>query len=79
MGCNFDSYLLVPNNVLDERIAAVKARLGEDAVILGYHYQRDEVVKFANFRGDSLKLCFQASEAHARYIVFCGPGGARPA
>lgn len=71
VGCNFDSYLLVPNNVLDERIAAVKARLGEDAVILGHHYQRDEVVKFANFRGDSLKLCFQASEAHARYIVFC--------
>jgi len=72
VGCNFDSYLLVPDNTLDERIAAAKARLGEDVVILGHHYQRDEVVKFADFRGDSLKLSFQASEAHARYIVFCG-------
>src|SRR5262252_8174010 len=72
VGCNFDSYLLVPDNALDERIAAAKARLGEDVVILGHHYQRDEVVKFADFRGDSLKLSFQASEAYARYIVFCG-------
>src|SRR5499427_5379979 len=72
VGCNFDSYLLVPDNTLDERIAAAKDRLGEDVVILGHHYQRDEVIKFADFRGDSLKLSFQASEAYARYIVFCG-------
>src|SRR5215467_4709440 len=72
VGCDFDNYLLVPDNTLDERIAAAKARLGEDVVILGHHYQRDEVVKFADFRGDSLKLSFQASEAYARYIVFCG-------
>jgi quinolinate synthase len=72
VGCNFDSYLLVPDNTLDDRIAAAKARLGDDVVILGHHYQRDEVVKFADFRGDSLKLSFQASEAHARNIVFCG-------
>ena len=72
VGCNFDSYLLVPDNALDDRIAAAKARLGEDVVILGHHYQRDEVIKFADFRGDSLKLSFQASEAYARYIVFCG-------
>jgi quinolinate synthase len=72
VGCNFDSYLLVPDETLDDRIASAKARLGNDVVILGHHYQRDEVVKFADFRGDSLKLSFQASEAHARYIVFCG-------
>lgn len=72
VGCNFDSYLLVPDNTMDERIAAAKDRLGEDVVILGHHYQRDEVIKFADFRGDSLKLSFQASEAYARYIVFCG-------
>jgi quinolinate synthase len=72
VGCNFDSYLLVPDNALDDRIAAAKARLGDDVVILGHHYQRDEVVKFADFRGDSLKLSFQASQAHARNIVFCG-------
>ncbi len=72
VGCDFDSYLLVPDNALDDRIAAAKARLGEDVVILGHHYQRDEVVKFADFRGDSLKLSFQASQAEGRYIVFCG-------
>src|ERR1700682_3924988 len=61
VGCDFDSYLLVPDNGLDDRIDAAKARLGRDVVILGHHYQRDEVVKFADFRGDSLKLSFQAS------------------
>ena len=72
VGCDFDSYLLVPDNALDDRIAAAKARLGRDVVILGHHYQRDEVVKFADFRGDSLKLSFQASQAEGRYILFCG-------
>jgi quinolinate synthase len=72
VGCDFDSYLLVPDNSLDERIGRAKARLGVDVVILGHHYQRDEVVKFADFRGDSLKLSYQAAEAEGRYIVFCG-------
>jgi quinolinate synthase len=72
VGCDFDSYLLVPDNSLDERIARAKARLGRDVVILGHHYQRDEVVKFADFRGDSLKLSYQAAEADGRCIVFCG-------
>ena len=72
VGCDFDNYLLVPDNTLDERIAAAKAKLGKDVVILGHHYQRDEVVKFADFRGDSLKLSQQAAEVDGRYIVFCG-------
>jgi len=72
VGCDFDSYLLVPDTSLDERIARAKARLGQDVVILGHHYQRDEVVKFADFRGDSLKLSQQAAKAEAKYIVFCG-------
>jgi quinolinate synthase len=72
VGCDFDSYLLVPDNTLDERIGSAKALLGDDVVILGHHYQRDEVVKFADFRGDSLKLSYQAAAAHARYIIFCG-------
>ncbi len=72
VGCDFDSYLLTPDNTLDDRIASAKARLGRDVVILGHHYQRDEVIKFADFRGDSLKLSQQAAAADARYIVFCG-------
>jgi quinolinate synthase len=72
VGCDFDSYLLVPDSSLDDRIAAAKARLGRDAVILGHHYQRDEVVKFADFRGDSLRLSQHAAEAEGKYIVFCG-------
>jgi quinolinate synthase len=72
VGCDFDSYLLVPDNTLDARIAAAKARLGKQLVILGHHYQRDEVVKFADFRGDSLKLSQQAASTDAKYIVFCG-------
>ncbi|HJY86524.1 MAG TPA: quinolinate synthase NadA [Candidatus Acidoferrales bacterium] len=72
VGCDFDSYLLTPDHSLDERIARAKARLGSDVVILGHHYQRDEVIKFADFRGDSLKLSQQAATAEARSIVFCG-------
>jgi len=72
VGCDFDNYLLVPDNALDERIAAAKAKLGKDVVILGHHYQRDEVVKFADYRGDSLKLSQQAAEVDGKYIVFCG-------
>src|SRR5262249_18441599 len=72
VGCDFDNYLLVPDNTLDERIASAKAKLGKDVVILGHHYQRDEVVKFADFRGDSLRLSQQAAEVDGKYIVFCG-------
>jgi quinolinate synthase len=72
VGCDFDNYLLTPDDTLDHRIAAAKACLGKEVVILGHHYQRDEVVKFADFRGDSLKLSQQAAQAAARYIVFCG-------
>jgi len=72
VGCDFDNYLLVPDNTLEERISAAKAKLGKDVVILGHHYQRDEVVKFADFRGDSLKLSQQAAEVDAKYIIFCG-------
>ncbi len=50
-----------------------KRELGSRLVILGHHYQRDEVVKFADYRGDSLQLSqLAASRAEAEYIVFCG-------
>ncbi len=72
VGCDFDSYLLVPDTSLDDRIGRAVARLGHDVVILGHHYQRDEVIRWAHFRGDSLRLSQQAAAADARYIVFCG-------
>src|SRR6202011_1809044 len=72
VGCDFDSYLLIPDTSLDTRIAAAKAQLGKDGVILGLHYHRDEVVKLPDLLGDSLKLSYQAAEPEGRYIVFCG-------
>lgn len=72
VGCDFDSYLLTPDDSLDERITQAKRQLGSRVVILGHHYQRDEVVKFSDFRGDSLQLSQQAARSDAKYIVFCG-------
>ena len=57
---------------MDARIAAARAKLGSSTILLGHHYQRDEVVRFADFTGDSYKLSKAASETDARYIVFCG-------
>ncbi len=72
VGCDFDSYLLMPDTSLNERNARAKAALGNRVVILGHHYQRDEVVRFADFCGDSLKLSQQAGQSRAEFIVFCG-------
>ena len=57
---------------LSARIVAAKDRLGERLVILGHHYQREEVFRHAHFSGDSLKLSRLAAESRAEYIVFCG-------
>ncbi len=58
---------------LVERIAAAKARLGRRLCILGHHYQQDDVIQFADFTGDSLKLSQLAAEqTDAEFIVFCG-------
>src|ERR687887_698403 len=70
--CSLENYLVLPDHTMDDRIAAAKQALGRDCVILGHHYQRDEVIKFADFRGDSYKLSQQAAQAAGRYIVFCG-------
>ncbi len=56
----------------EERIIAAKAKLGKRLVILGHHYQREEVFKHADYAGDSLKLSRQASQSGAEYIIFCG-------
>ncbi len=57
---------------MDARIAAARRELGARAVVLGHHYQRDEVIRFADFRGDSYKLAQEAARTSAEYIVFCG-------
>jgi quinolinate synthase len=66
-------YALMNADELDGRIAAARATLGERLVILGHHYQRDEIIKWADARGDSFKLAqFAASRPEADYILFCG-------
>jgi quinolinate synthase len=67
-----DNYLVLPDHSVDDRIAAAKERLAGEVVILGHHYQRDEVIRFADFRGDSYKLSKAAEQARAGFIVFCG-------
>jgi quinolinate synthase len=68
-----ESYLRLPDAELDVRIAAAKAALGRRLVILGHHYQRDEVIRFADAIGDSLKLSqFAAAQRDAETVVFCG-------
>jgi quinolinate synthase len=58
---------------LAERARAARAALGDRAFILGHHYQRDEVIEFADVTGDSFKLAQQAAgRPEAEYIVFCG-------
>ena len=70
--CSLENYLVLPDNSMDDRIAAARAELGRECVILGHHYQRDEVVRFADYRGDSYRLSQMAAQAEGRYIVFCG-------
>jgi quinolinate synthase len=70
--CSLDNYLALPDNSMDERIAAARLALGKTTILLGHHYQRDEVIRFADFTGDSYKLSKAASETDAQYILFCG-------
>ena len=70
--CSLDNYLALPDHTMDERIAAARRALGTTTILLGHHYQRDEVIRFADFTGDSYKLSKIASETEAKYIVFCG-------
>src|SRR6186997_1914272 len=68
-----EKYLGLPDVEMEARIARARATLGDRLVILGHHYQRDEVIKFADYTGDSFRLARQiASRPQADYIVFCG-------
>lgn len=68
-----EAYLGLPDEVMALRIAAARAALGDRLVILGHHYQRDEVIRFADYTGDSFKLANAiAHHPAADFIVFCG-------
>ena len=66
-------YFKMPAEERDAKIRALREELGDRLVILGHHYQRDEVIQFADFRGDSWKLSKQAAtRTDAEFILFCG-------
>jgi quinolinate synthase len=68
-----EKYLGLSDEQMEIRIAAAREKLGSRLVILGHHYQRDEVIKFADYTGDSFRLARQiANRPDADYIVFCG-------
>jgi quinolinate synthase len=66
-------YFKMDAAVRDARIFALKDQLGDRLTILGHHYQRDEVIQFADFQGDSFKLSQEAAQqTTAEYTLFCG-------
>ena len=68
-----ERYLGLSDEEMDVRIAAARKALGHRVVILGHHYQRDEVIKFADYTGDSFKLAGEiAKHPDAEFIIFCG-------
>src|ERR1700679_466946 len=70
--CSLENYLTLPDHTMDGRIAAARAELGKSTILLGHHYQRDEVIRFADATGDSYKLSKLAAETKSRYVIFCG-------
>ena len=65
-------YTELGDDEIQERIIAAKNALGERLIILGHHYQREEVFRHADVSGDSLKLSRSAADSAAEYIIFCG-------
>ena len=68
-----NEYLHYSAQELDQRINSARQKLGSTVTILGHHYQREEIIKYADFQGDSFLLSKQAAERpEADFIVFCG-------
>src|SRR5262249_788640 len=68
-----ERYVGLSDEEMDRRIRPPRRALGRRLVILGHHYQRDEVIKFADHTGDSYKLAGQVSRhPDAEFIIFCG-------
>jgi quinolinate synthase len=67
-----EEYLVLPDAEIATRIDAAREALGKRVIILGHHYQRDDVIRHADLTGDSYQLSVMASQTHAEFIVFCG-------
>ena len=67
-----EDFLVMPDDELAASIEAAREALGSRVVILGHHYQRDDVIRHADLTGDSYQLSVMASQTDADYIVFCG-------
>ncbi|MCH8350912.1 MAG: quinolinate synthase NadA [Chloroflexi bacterium] len=66
-------YLHMSAEELDQRIHVTREKLGESVTVLGHHYQREEIIKYVDFQGDSFLLSQEAANRpEADYIVFCG-------
>ena len=66
-------YLHYTADELDHRIGKPRKKLGSSVTILGHHYQREQVIKYADFQGDSFLLSREAAtRPNADYIIFCG-------
>ncbi|MCI0653825.1 MAG: quinolinate synthase NadA, partial [Methylococcaceae bacterium] len=69
---SIQNYALLEDDDCQDRIIEAKRKLGKHCIILGHHYQRDEVFRHADVSGDSLKLSRYAAGSNAEIIVFCG-------
>ncbi len=67
-----EDFLVMPDAEIAQGIERVRAELGKRVIILGHHYQRDDVIKHADLTGDSYQLSVMASQTEAEFIVFCG-------
>ena len=69
---NIENYLVMPIDEINRRIETARQELGARVVVLGHHYQRDDVISHADLTGDSYQLSVMASQTDAEFIVFCG-------
>ena len=67
-----EAYWGLGGKALVDRINQAKARLAGKAIVLGHHYQREDIIQFADLKGDSFKLAQWAKEQQSDFIVFCG-------
>ena len=67
-----EEFLVMPDEELAERIRIARETLDKRVIILGHHYQRDDVIRHADLTGDSYQLSVMASQTDAEFIVFCG-------